>query len=432
MEYDLFNPAQNLFLGMSVEIGEYQVREQALKSITNRINRANRGIPTSGKLPYGRTWNKEKGWGIDFDKQHTIQQAARRYLNGEGVPEIAKSYQMNASNLHKILTKRSGTKWECRFANKAVNIDETVIMEVPPLLDENTISEIKERTRINITYERGNRKHRYLLGGMIFCEHCGYSMSMYANHSGKRYYRHSKYSKDKCDFNRLIPANEIENSLLIKLIYTFGDIERIEKAIKRATPDLAKVDALSQERSNLTKELKEVINQKERIVVQVAEGRLSNSDIETKMKKLRASESAIKSRLAMIESELSSIPDPSHVKRVSQFASPVIANATKNNPEIIFKRSYNWKRKLIEHAFSGIDSTGKRLGIYVGLKEKQLTFEIHGIFENTINILPLPDDELIEIFKLEPEFQDVKEELKRLRSNIVGKCHAYYRQCFHQ
>jgi DNA invertase Pin-like site-specific DNA recombinase len=59
MEYDLFKPEHILFLGMSAEIGEYHARSQSEKSNANRIARAERGIPTSGKLPYGRAFNKK-------------------------------------------------------------------------------------------------------------------------------------------------------------------------------------------------------------------------------------------------------------------------------------------------------------------------------------------------------------------------------------
>ena len=61
MEYDLYNPEHSFYLGVSAEIGELQARQQSLKSITNRINKAKRGVPTSGWLPYGRTFDKESG-----------------------------------------------------------------------------------------------------------------------------------------------------------------------------------------------------------------------------------------------------------------------------------------------------------------------------------------------------------------------------------
>ena len=67
---DLNVPFNNLMLGMGTEINEFFAAEQAYKSIINRIARAKQDIPVAGKLPYGRTYNKEtKQWGIDLEKQ---------------------------------------------------------------------------------------------------------------------------------------------------------------------------------------------------------------------------------------------------------------------------------------------------------------------------------------------------------------------------
>src|SRR5262245_14770824 len=50
-EYDLFNPEARLFLGLTATIGAYHAHSQKKKSIENKIARAKRGLPTSGKLP---------------------------------------------------------------------------------------------------------------------------------------------------------------------------------------------------------------------------------------------------------------------------------------------------------------------------------------------------------------------------------------------
>jgi DNA invertase Pin-like site-specific DNA recombinase len=92
-EYDLFNPEHCLFLGMSAVIGQFYTSNQKKKSLDNRIERAKKGWPACGKLPYGRTFDPKTGkWGIDPDKQQQIEDVARRYLEGESLPKLALEY----------------------------------------------------------------------------------------------------------------------------------------------------------------------------------------------------------------------------------------------------------------------------------------------------------------------------------------------------
>lgn len=421
-EYDLFDPTQNLFLGMSAEIGEYQAHIQSLKSINSRVARCQRGVPATGYLPYGRTFNKvTETWGLDPIKHKLIQQAAKRYINGEGFGSIAPTIKMSPSQLWKILSERSGPEWTVRLRNKKGNVDETITMTIPALLDEDTINAIHERARINITYKKGNRKYEYLLCGFIFCSRCGLAMDGYNNSNGKRYHRHSRHGA-KC-FHNHIPATELENNVLIGLIQTFGDPERIERAIQRATPDLSRRSELDTEHTELTRELHTVISQKDNIVEAVMNGLLKQDEVRTKMDKLRTSEEAINARLQKIQSELISIPDLKQVKRSSLLASKVIADATRNNPQLIFKKSYEWKRKLIEKAFSGVNNTGQRLGVYVDYVGDHFTFEIRGAFDSTVSSFPMTDDQLMDAFHIDPDNQD-NTELKDIKSHMVGEYHT--------
>jgi DNA invertase Pin-like site-specific DNA recombinase len=433
MESDLYNPTQTLFLGMSAEIGEFQARQQSLISIINRIERAKKGEPASGRLPYGRIWDKEtKKWDIDPDKKRIIEQAAKRYLDGEGIPNIAKTYRMNAWNLWKILTKCSGTEWPCSFVNKSANINETVIMTVPRLLDDETIMAIKERIRINTTYTRGNRKYHYMLSGYIFCKRCGYKMQGHHGRKNQLYYRHSPHGE--CDFNKFVPSTELENSVLIMLVQTFGDPDLIQQSIERAYPDTKKVDALEQEKETLEKEETSITSAKNNLIKLVAEELASKDDIKDNLIGYNNQLAAIKERLTKIERDLNNIPKPKNINALKRWAGKVISDATKNNPKLIFKRTYEWKRKLIEKAFSGVAPDGSRLGVYVDIGDgkRQFTFEIRGKLLNTIKTLPLDDDTLMDAFKIDPEYQDVNKALKDVRLNINSKLHAYYKFSIYQ
>ncbi len=424
MQYDLFNPEHSFYLGMSAEIGELQARQQSLKSITNRIHRAKRGLPACGKLPWGRTFDKGKQqWGIDPDKQKIIQQAAERYLSGESLAQIADTFNMNATNLWKVLNHRSGNKWTQTFKQENLNIDETVEIPIPRLLDEQTINAIHERARANKTYTHGEVKYRYLLSRMIFCAKCGYTLFGQTNHNTKRYYRHPKHRKKDCHLQKWVPADLIENSVLIHLIQTFGDIERLQKAIEKATPDIKKLERLRDEQETLSADLKKITAQKDNVVDMVADGLLSKDDVKKRMAKLRAREANIQSRFYTIEEQLENAPDPDKVKKLSKFGMGVMNNLTKNNPQIIFKKSYQWKRNLIEHAFAGQDAKKQRFGVYVeetGDDTQPWRFEIRGVLENTLLGLPLTDQYLEEAFNLDPEFQNIQEELQTIREAITN------------
>ncbi len=432
MEYDLFNPEHSFYLGMSAEIGELQARQQKQKSMINRIERAKRGLPSVGKLPYGRTYDCDKGWGIDSDKQKKIQQAAERYLQGEGIVQISSSLDMNVSNLWKILNHRSGDKWQQTFRAPDLNIDETVEISIPPLLDEQTINAIYERARANKTYTHGEIKNRYLLRRMIFCAKCGGALFGQTNHQTKRYYRHTRHKKNcTCHFQSWLPADLIENSVLIHLIGAFGDVERLKKAVDRATPDLDKLDRLAEEQETLAGELKKILSRKEHVIDMIEDGLLSKEEVKLRMEKLREREANIQTRLMTIEDQLESVPDPARVKRLSEFGLAVLVNATKNSPQLIFSKSYEWKRNLVEHAFGGKDTNGQRLGVYIeetGDRKQPWRFEIRGLLENTLIGLPLPDEYLEDAFHLDPEFQDIQEELQKIRKAITSFTSYYTKE----
>jgi len=422
MEYDLHNPEHNFLIGMTTEINEFQAKIRNQKSILSRIAKAKKNQPATGRLPYGRTYDKKTDkWGIDKEKGKKIKQAARRYLKGESIVDISETLDMHFTVLWKVLTKRSGPEWVCRFRYE--KIDESVIIKVPELLDKNTIAAIHEQARANKTYKHGEKKHHYLLSRMIFCDKCGYAMFGYINSTGKRYYRHAntKQRNIKCDHKKFLPANEIENVILLELTKTFGDPMRIKKAIKDATPDYSKIEELIKERTELSGKLKQTISQKEGVVDAVAEGLLSKVEIKRKMEKLRSKESSISKRLQIIETELQSVPDPAKIKRLSHFSGKVYSSMMRSDSKMIFNKSYAWKRNLIEHAFSGSDSQEKRLGVYMQETndEKQpWKFEIRGALESTILGLPLSDEYLEEAFNLDSEYQDIEKELKRIRKQV--------------
>jgi len=428
MEFDLRNPEHQFYLGVAAEIGELQARQQAQKSIINKANRAKAGRPASGRLPYGRTWSVAEGWGVDFVKKEGIEQAARRYLAGEGIPQIAASMGMNASVLHKIITKRAGTDWPCKFLNPQTRQHEAVIMQVPPLLDDDTIAKIHERVRTNKTYTRGNTKYLHLLRGHVYCRKCGYAMASFRNYRNQDYYRHSKYGQC-AGLHKFIPAPLLENTVLVRLVETFGDSELIAAAVARAIPDMEQRAQLQAEHDKLTNEKRKKERALDRLVTAVANGELKSDDIIKQRASIDSTMQAIQFRLSAIENALAHIPDPKKIRGSAKWAAGVVGNLTRD-PKIIFKRDYKWKRNLIEKAFSGVDRQGNRLGVYVDYVNGHWEFELRGEFFTTVSGLPLNDDELVQAFHIDPDTYD--EDLAYVKSNMLKKLNAYHQFRLHQ
>jgi site-specific DNA recombinase len=378
-EYDLFNPNEYFFIALYVLMGRTQSVEQSRKSVLNKIHRARQGYPTCGKLPYGRTYDKERGWGIDREKQKIIEDAARRYLEGESMATIAKSYNINHPNLNKILKLRSGDLWEQRFISKRCNIDEIVITKVPRLLTEETITKIRQRSEANKTFTHGHIKYRYLLSRMIFCEECGFAMFGQANHDGKLYYRHPR--ERGCKTFNSIPADVIEGTVIKDIFEMLGDRPKIDQAIKAAIPDLKELEGLKSQIEYSEKELLKNKKAKERLLDQVEKGNISDEDIKKRMLKLKEREDLLISQIWSFKIKYESIPSKSDITRRAGILQRLRENILKRRKHLDDEMTFEDKRNLLHYVFNGKDADNNRCGVYIRkIKNDQWFYAINGLF----------------------------------------------------
>ncbi len=392
-EYDLFSPEQSLFLSLAVEIGEFHARMQNLKSTINRLNRAKRGIPTGGKIPYGRTYDsKTEKWGLDEEKVTGIRWAAEQYLAGKGLVKIAKELGVNPANLWKVLTKRSGTNWSVDFDCPNLNIKESVSIKVPPLLPEGTIKAVLARAASNKTYTHGESKHPYLLGRMVHCAECGYAMFGQTNHNGLRYYRHARHREKPCTQFKSVPAPLIEEAVLIHLFKTFGDVDAIKQAIQKAVPNQERVEKLRQQQVVTDKRLRAAQQEKQRLVAAISKGILSDKDASEAMARLREREELLAGEAAMLDAQLVHVPNRKLIAENAALVHNVIKHVFKQ-PHHLLEMSYERKKELVQHAFDGKDTQGNRLGVYVKRNGDGWQFTINGLLDQVVGHLPLSDEE---------------------------------------
>jgi DNA invertase Pin-like site-specific DNA recombinase len=315
-EHDLFNSEARLFLGISATIGEYQARIQTKKSTDSRIHKAARGVPTAGRLPYGRTYNKKTGWGIDPKKQAIIQDVARRYIAGESMAKLADEFGLNHGCLHMTLTKRCGDVWEQKFNADELNVHEVVKVHVPRMLSEEEIKAVLARAEANKTNHHGQHKHAYLLGRVIFCSRCNHAMDGEANMDGVRYYRHASRRRVRSCSDRLrrVRADDLEDAVLRNLFASFGNPSAVQAAIEAAVPDLDRARQFQGRLSIVLAAKKKEQDGRQHVLRLVMQGKTTEAEAASVLEASAARVAKWEEEQRQLEASLVNVPSVGEVK----------------------------------------------------------------------------------------------------------------------
>lgn len=371
--YDLFDPTARMALALHAVIGEFNARTQMKKSMEARIHRAERGVPTGGKLPFGRCFDpKTEKWSIDERKQQMVVDVARRYLEGESLAALSTEYGVNHSNLHKILMQKCGTEWAVEFHSERLNIHKTVPITVPRLLEESVIKAIKKKAAANKSFTHGQLKYQYLLGRLIFCEHCGYAMFGQTNHQTHRYYRHAHtYRVRPCNCHKSwVDANTIEENVIRHLVECFGNRKAVERAIEAATPNLDKIKSLNERRERLLKNQAKNERHRERTRRHERNEVITEEQAATEYRELKRSDAEIAAKLRQIDAELDGTQTSTQRKMIASSVAKHFrkrASANKWAAHNIDYADMSWadKRSLVESVFGGTMPDGRRMGVYI-------------------------------------------------------------------
>ncbi|MBF0244758.1 MAG: recombinase family protein [Planctomycetes bacterium] len=419
-EHNLNEPTARLYLGMSSAIGAYQAATQKKKSIENRIARARRGVPTAGKLPFGRTFDRAtETWTVDPVKQASIEEVASRYLAGESLEKISMEHGVNHASLHKTLMKRTGPDWSVTFKVDGVVIrDKPLIVPItiPPLLPPETIHALNKRAKANKTYAHGTIKNDYLLRRVVFCARCGYAMFGQTNHNGKRYYRHCHTQRaHRCDGPlHSVPADVLEETVLLHLWAAFGNVGSLTHAMKEAIPNKDRVEKYRKRRDRVIEELQKVMSGRDRVLAQLEKETISEDEATQRLDKSKPKMDDLSKEKDRLDSVLRNLPDEKTIRdRAENIAS--IMSSHKNWETM----TYDEKRTMIKIVFSGTEPMNteleweeakargeeptpveRRMGVYVDWvpgeeKKRQKVFEysIRGNLISEEHLMPLGKDE---------------------------------------
>jgi DNA invertase Pin-like site-specific DNA recombinase len=412
-ESDLYNPEHILFLTLTTGFNEFQANSQSLKSITNRIEKAKRGIPATGKLPAGRTYIDGK-WDFVPEFKAKIRKAAEMIISGTPLKQTAEVLGINRSGMRQTLLERCGDTWHQNFRADRFGINESIPTKVPRLLPDDMIQAVKLRLQRNKTIFHGQLRNKYLLGRAVLCGHCGKALFGQTS-KGKQYYRHAN-----CEHFTNVPAAFVENAVMIHLFDFFGNKAAMEKAIQAAIPDFSEIDKLVTDNKDIKKELKRIKIDRDHLLDLSLKHVIENSDLKEKMRKLRDRESLLKDQLAIIKRRLDNIPSAEAVGQKADLLKAQIWSIYSSGLEFA-EMNFDEKRKLVQLAFTGQDPDGIRPGVYIRKDgEDDWSFEIKGMIPGTTisDYLPMEPWRANYMLGIEDENYNPfeKHELKSLRS----------------
>lgn len=378
---DLHNLEQSLLRKIKGHFDEYIAQKQTKRSIDSRINRAKQGEPTTGKLPYGRIYDKaKKEWELIPEKVAAIANIIDRYLKGEQLPKLAKEYHMNHSGLCRILKEQLGPHWLMIFDVPRFDIFETVPFIIPELVPPEIVRLVKLKLQANRTHHHKspekNRVHEYLLSGFIFCEACGYSMigeAVKKTHYGKpyfhRYYRHPHTDRTRpCPLKPRpwVRADPIETAVVEELMELFSNPSLIPRAVALAVPQAGDEHARLQK---LEADLARKHSGRQQLAELVGEGVMPKEDAVKKLKELNEQEVVLREQIEGMRATIGTAPSPQEVEVMTQVMRNLIEEAAQKEGGLkaILERtcSAEDKRLLVEAVFNAPLSDGTPAGVYI-------------------------------------------------------------------
>jgi len=392
--------------GMFSVMAELEKDMIAERMLGGKIHKAHKGIPTSGSLPIGRTFDeKTMEWSLDETVTEALQWAANEYLKGRGLKEVAEEMKtkynlsMIYDNLRRTLKEKCGDKWTENFKG------DIFTYKIPRILPNDTIKQIHERLLFNASTNRTDIKKKYLLSGFIFCRKC--RRALVGQTQGKYvYYRHSNRIDDKIcmprPFNQ-IDAKRIEKAVFRTIFENIVDVPSFEAAIAESLPDEKAKEKLKIEIGNDRKALRTITEEKNKLIELALNGTLKRETIQKKEEGLIKQRDMLRDTLDGKERRLDNMPDIDSIKEVAHKIRKLLLEKY-SGEQRYDNMTFEEKRELLHWLFDGIYSTGDRYGIYINKKGQGKEAMIDYFFFGQISGLrTLKGDNIIDFYELQDE-----------------------------
>lgn len=252
-KHNLQSAEGRLTRGMQALIGEYAVNRLKWSACLSRLERAQRGWPHSGALPWGRQVLKMKDrrnvdahWTLDSEKARLAVEMYRCYIEErKNLAQVGARFRMNAETVRRILVDQSGAVWERSFLDPTTGQRVAVATRIPALLSEEQIARVKERAKQNQLERAGwtTRRREYPLSHYLRCGNPECAWSNLSGHmstdklgKNRPYYVHV-HTKKKCGCTTYLPADDVEAEIFGRLGQLLSASEHLGAAVRASVMD---------------------------------------------------------------------------------------------------------------------------------------------------------------------------------------------------
>lgn len=373
---DLSNAYGQFMLTMLAAMAELEKDISGESSVENKIARAKQGVPSTGKYPFGRRYNRKTNeWYLDPPEiQEVVEDIADRYLKGEGLRDISETipahYQLTYTNILKVFHSFCGDTYEVKFKKEK----EPIVYNVPRLLSDAKLNAVKKRIDFNRTFTKANTKHHtFLLTGFVWCMECGRALTAQHQKSKNRqnhiyeyqFYRHPPGRGETCKALTSIRTDKLEEAVMTAIWENLSDEDSgFGEAWKDNYPDQDKIDKIRKEIEANRKKLNKAESDRDKLVNALLGGVLSEETIKKKNEALSREITLLKDILGRDEKRLKRLPSRDEISAQEERVKLAFQDYYYSR-ERFDSMSFDERRALLISIFEGEDDEGDRLGVYV-------------------------------------------------------------------
>lgn len=327
-----------LLLQIMGAVHEYERKKIARRFHNGKMQKAKRGKLVGYVAPYGYQYDKDSESIIPYEPEVTVVRKIYDWVGNQGhtsysvikmlhdtgiSPRKEKSEYWTKSPIDRILRnesyigrhhynksesviaryhlKETRYRRQQKTGRKQRDKSEWILHEIEPIVSQELFNKVQEQLKRNVKFRPTNRKHDYLLTGVIKCT-CGENRNG-DGPEGKKYYRCISRSKQHDHVNRCkvggVNVTVADALIWQKISSLLSNPEQIRKHAERWL-ETQKNDKTLMDTKSLAKELRDLENEQKRYIEAYGKGIINEDMLDHHMKTTNKKKLGIETELTSL------------------------------------------------------------------------------------------------------------------------------------